>query len=60
MARRGRARFGEVWHGEDSFELVADSANITARHGWARRGVARFGRARTLLSWWRDANVKAW
>ena len=30
MARRGRARFGEVWRGEDSFELVAVSANVKA------------------------------
>jgi hypothetical protein len=58
MSTRGRARFGGDWHGKDSFELVAVSANVLASHvsagsGSAGRGSVRRGFPRTLLSWWR-------
>jgi hypothetical protein len=59
MIRFGMVRLGQAGRGKDSFELVAVSANVKSGQcatgqGWVRRGMAR-----TLLSWWRDANVTA-
>ena len=45
MIRFGMVRLGQAGHGEDSFELVAVSANVEAGHGLARTGRARPGSA---------------